>query len=150
VTLSRRIRRPAIILLVALGLYLWGKSQRKEIIPWRTDYPAAAAEAQQTGKPLFLYFTAAWCGPCQSLKTTTWADQRVADELASFVPVELDVDNQANESLVMQYHVAAAGIPFYVVLDQQGNLVRAARGTMDPPLFLRWITGQDKADDYVP
>jgi thiol:disulfide interchange protein len=144
---SRKLTRPILIVLVAIGIYKWGQLHPKEIIPWRDNFAAAKAESVQTGKPLFLYFTATWCGPCQSLKSTTWADRGVANELANFIPTKLDVDNPGVLLFARLYGVDTQGIPFFVVLDKQGNEVRGAVGTMDPPMFLKWITGHSPEYD---
>ena len=149
-TNSRRLTRPAIIVLVALGIYQWGRLHPKEIIPWRNSYAAAQAESKQTGKPLFLYFTATWCGPCQSLKSTTWADPGVASALANYIPTKLDVDDHANTPLAHQYGVDSdsGGIPFFVVLDKQANPVRSSVGVLDPPTFLQWLSGHSPEVEF--
>ena len=64
----------------------------KEIIPWRTDWSAAREEARRSNKPVFAYFTASWCAPCQDLKHTTWADAKVDAALRKFVPIKIDID----------------------------------------------------------
>src|SRR3954469_22842085 len=71
--------------------------QPKEAVPWRTDFDAARREAAQTGKPLFVYFTASWCGPCQRMRSTTWADPQVDAALRAYVPVKVDVDSAGRD-----------------------------------------------------
>lgn len=107
----------------------------KEIVPWRSDFAAARAEAHSTGKPLFAYFTAAWCAPCHTLKSTTWADAGVEQALRSYVPVRVDVD--LNTPLAMQYDAQA--IPKFAVLDADGKVVKSVDGYLDPPAFLAWL-----------
>ncbi len=107
----------------------------RDRIPWRSDFSAAQRESAMTHRPIFLDFTASWCGPCQSLKTSTWADSGVAAALGGYVPVSVDLD--ANPELAKQYHVSA--IPMFVVLDAQGNSIKSSLGYLEPDQFLQWL-----------
>lgn len=92
--------------------------------PTRTSDPAeiakAAREAKAAGqteaqksKVVFLYFTAAWCGPCRQVKPLFQQSK------ADFPDVrfrELDIDAPENMELASKYKVNA--IPhFFVVVD---------------------------------
>ena len=44
-------------------------SAQSEGMPWRTDFQAARAEAQQSGKLLLVHFWTETCGPCKLLHT---------------------------------------------------------------------------------
>ena len=120
------------ILLVAaclaalVGVSTWREAQ--EIVPWRTDFVAAEQEARRSHKPVFLYLTASWCGPCQDLKRTLWADQDVEAALRDYVPVKVDVDQ--NPGVAADYLRTPAnldgGIPAFRVLDEQGRVTREA------------------------
>src|SRR6185436_1650059 len=82
-----------LILLGVLAVVVVSKLlQPSEIVPWRTDLRTATDESYASGKPVMLYLTASWCGPCQSLKSTTWASPEVETALRAFVPVKIDVD----------------------------------------------------------
>jgi len=115
----------------------------KEVIPWRTDFAAAKAEAAQSGKPVFAYFTAEWCGPCQSLKSSTWASPRVEEGLRRYVPVRIDIDQHPD--LFKRYGLTPSnldgGIPAFRVIDQQGELRKEATGYMGADDFLKWLNG---------
>lgn len=137
-----KVLKPFWILLVALigvvALSLWNRHDEKELIPWRNDLRAASAEAQASNKPLFLYFTASWCGPCQSLKTTTWADADVEKELSHFVPVKIDVDE--HPEIARQY--PSDGIPHFVIAKQDGTMVRDTVGAYPPKDLIEWLQGK--------
>lgn len=112
--------------------------QPNERIPWRHDLVAATSEATQSGKPLFLYFTASWCGPCQEMRRTTWADAGVERALQAYVPVKIDVDE--HPELVQRYRVEA--FPTFVVQPPEVDAkpTRSIEGAMMPTEFLRWLS----------
>jgi thiol:disulfide interchange protein len=130
---------PILMIVAAIGIYL-GRSlyQAKEIVPWRLDPTTAMAEARTKNKPAFLYFTATWCGPCQSLKHTTWADPAVAKALADYVPIKIDVDQFGD--LAQQY--PSDTVPHFVVIDGDGKVVRDFSGVLDSKEFLDWLSGK--------
>lgn len=130
---------PLILILGFAALYFIPPLlEAKEIVPWRTDPVAAMAQARAANKPAFLYFTATWCGPCQGLKHTTWADPAVAKALSSYVPIKIDVDQFAN--LARQY--PSDGIPHFVIVSGDGKVLRDYTGTLQPKEFVDWLNGK--------
>ena len=122
-------------LVLIAGISQW--TAPHEIVPWRTDFAAAQRESVTTAKPMLVYLTADWCGPCQSLKGTTWADASVERALRAYVPVKVDVDQHPD--LARQY--GSDAIPRFVVLGKDGQIVKATEGALPPGEFLAWLTG---------
>jgi thiol:disulfide interchange protein len=106
-----------------------------EIVPWREDFAAAQTEARTAGKPMLAYFTAAWCGPCQRMRSTTWADRDVEAALQDYVPVKIDIDRQPD--LAMRYQVQA--VPTMIVLRQDGEIDKVITGLLQPSDFISWL-----------
>lgn len=136
-----------VILLVAAGLgavILYSMRPRPaEIIPWRTDFRAAQAEAAQSGKPVFLYLTASWCGPCQGLKHTTWADKDVEADLRAYVPVKIDIDEhpEVTKLYLRTPMNLDGGIPAFRILNSDGSIRRELVGAATPEQFRAWLKG---------
>ena len=87
---KRTLARTAIIAAVSLVAV---SSAKADGIAWQTDMQAAAKQAQVTGKPMLIQFTASWCHYCRKMKATTYADSKVSAYVtANFVPVMLDAD----------------------------------------------------------
>lgn len=106
-----------------------------ELIKWRDNLQAARSESGATGKPLLLYFSADWCGPCNQMSRTTWADPRVKAALDAYVPVKIDIDRLPD--LARQFDVSA--IPRIVLLDVAGNAVASREGLVEPHAMIEWL-----------
>jgi thiol:disulfide interchange protein len=65
-------------------------------IVWQTDLKTAQELSIQTGKPIMMEFTAAWCPWCKLMEDSTFTDALVISKAASFVPLKIDVDRQRN------------------------------------------------------
>ena len=130
-----------ILLAVTAVSLLLRASRPDEVIPWRPSYAAAVDEARGSNKRTLVYFTASWCGPCQNLKHTTWADKGVEAALRDFVPVKVDIDQQ--RELAMQYRVEA--VPTFVVLDASGVNVAQWSGASPPAEFVSELKRLDGA-----
>ncbi|MBN9691254.1 MAG: thioredoxin family protein [Verrucomicrobia bacterium] len=130
------------LLLQALGW--WGLGAA---IPsgWQTNLTEARRVAEVTNRPVLLYFTADWCGPCRQLAGTTLKDPSVQTQLEEFVPVALDLD--AHSELAGQRQVSA--IPTFLVLLADGTEVSRVTGYLDADRFLRFLTGALVASDVA-
>jgi len=107
-----------------------------ERVPWRSDLPAALAEARAANKPVLLYFTAEWCGPCQYMRRNVFTDAGVAKAMDAYVPVR--VDHDARQDLVFKYRVE--GMPWFGVLDPDGRPVRLLdHGVETPREMIAWL-----------
>lgn len=123
------------VALIAVAVVSRSRESGDELIPWRTNLTDVRAEAQSGDKPVLLYFTADWCGPCQTMRQTTWANADVEQALQAYVPVKIDVD--AQPAVASQYGVRS--IPTYAVLDGDGQPIRLAEGAIAPADFLNWL-----------
>jgi thiol:disulfide interchange protein len=109
----------------------------KELVPWRHDLSAATSEARQAGKPMFIYFTASWCGPCQEMRRTTWSDADVERALQAYVPVKIDVDEHPD--LARRYRVEAFPTFMVQAAGEDAPPKKSTEGAMMPEEFIRWL-----------
>ena len=117
------------------GYSMWSSAHAKELVAWRSDLPGALADAKAHNKRVFAYFTASWCGPCQHMKKTTWADESVERAMRKYVPVKIDID--AQQAVAKQYGIN--GIPAFFMLSDNGEIVRQASGMMSPEEMIAWM-----------
>jgi thioredoxin-like negative regulator of GroEL len=118
-------------------LVLPGATALGEALPgWRTNLTAAVEEAAELDRPVLLYFTAAWCGPCQAMARTTLRVEAVTNAIAALIPVAVDVDE--NSELARTRGVNA--VPTFGLLSPAGEPVVRTTGFQSPEAFVHWIT----------
>lgn len=98
-----------------------------------TDYKAALETAKKEGKPVVLVFSAAWCGPCQSMKKNVYPSAEVKPLQDKFVWAYLDVDEEANAAAAEKYGVS--GIPHVQFLNKDGKDLGNQVGGVAPAEF---------------
>ena len=106
-----------------------------ERVAWGSDYAAAMATSRATGRPVLLYFTVDWCGPCQAMRRSVWTQQSVADAVKSYIPVRLDAEK--NVELARRYRVES--YPLFFILDRDGNITRTLDHGEDAEGFIAWL-----------
>ena len=68
-------------------------------VAWQKgDVDAAFAAAKAEGKPVFLYWGAVWCPPCNQVKATIFNRRDFIERSRFFVPVYIDGDSPARRN----------------------------------------------------
>jgi thioredoxin-like negative regulator of GroEL len=132
------LRLPAMIVCCALAVL--PAHAATTAIAWRTvgaerDIDTAFAKARAENKPLFLYWGAQWCPPCNQVKATVFKRADFAAQSRSFVAVQLDGDSPSAQKLAARFKVR--GYPTMILFDAQGRELTRLPGEVDAPLYLR-------------
>src|SRR5215470_7042925 len=108
-------------------------------IAWREgDVDAAFASARAEGKPVFLYWGAIWCPPCNQVKATIFNRQDFIDRARFFVPVYLDGDTPSAQRLGARFNVS--GYPTMILFAPDGRELTRLPGEVDAEQYMRLLT----------
>lgn len=124
-----------IALCVAVFIVRPGHAPIPPVFSQRLSLPDAAARAAQSGRPVLVFATADWCGPCQQFKRTTLVDPAVADWITqNAVPVYLDVDRSQD----LAGGLSIMSIPTSIMM-RDGQAVSRLSGAVGVDEYLAWL-----------
>lgn len=96
----------------------------------------AQDQSKSSGKPVLVYATADWCGPCQQFKRTTLVDPAVVALIhSSTVPVYLDIDHHRDDAAKFNF----TSIPATVLVRDGAMIAKFSAGAVDADEYLAWL-----------
>jgi thiol-disulfide isomerase/thioredoxin len=112
-------------------------------IAWRqaasdAEIDAAFAAAKNENKPVFVYWGAKWCPPCNQVKVTLFNRQDFIERSRGFVPVYVDGDSPGAQKIGARFHVS--GYPTMVLFNPQGREVTRLPGEVEPVRYTEVLT----------
>jgi thiol-disulfide isomerase/thioredoxin len=103
------------------------------------DVAGAFTQAQAAKKPVFLYWGAKWCPPCQQLKSSVFSRSDFITKSKEFVTVYLDGDDPGAQKWGERFHVS--GYPTVVILRPDQQEITRLSGGMDLSLYAGLLDG---------
>jgi thiol-disulfide isomerase/thioredoxin len=112
-------------------------------IAWRhttndADVNAAFALAMAESKPVFVYWGAKWCPPCNQVKATLFNRQDFIERSRAFVPVYVDGDSPGAQKLGARFKVS--GYPTMLLFNPHGTELTRLPGEVDPQRYTEVLT----------
>jgi len=103
-------------------------------IAWfQGDVPAAFTHAKAENKPIFVYWGAVWCPPCQQVKATIFKRREFIERSRLLVPVYLDGDLPSAQKYGEQFGVV--GYPTMILFRPDGTEIMRLPGGVDIELY---------------
>jgi len=105
-------------------------------IAWQKgDVDAAFAAAKAEHKPVFLYWGAVWCPPCNQVKATIFNRQDFIERSRFFVPVYIDGDSASAQRLGDRFKVS--GYPTMILFTPDGGEITRLPGEVEVDQYMR-------------
>lgn len=99
---------------------------------------AAFASAKADRKPVFVYWGATWCPPCNQLKATLFNRQDFIERSRAFVPVYIDGDSPGAQKLGTRFKVR--GYPTMLLFNPAGDELTRLPGEVDAQQVTQVLT----------
>lgn len=126
--------------IIALALVIFARPTPKAPVPALFASGAetlddAMRRSEASGRPIFAFATADWCGPCQVYKKNALADPRVAEWVgANAEPVYIDIDASPDDAR----RLGVRPIPATFLI-KDGRVIGKAEGVMSADALLSWL-----------
>ena len=102
------------------------------------DVDKAFAAARVAHQPVFVYWGARWCPPCNQVKATLFNRQDFIERSRAFVAVYVDGDSPGAQKLGARFHVS--GYPTMLLFNAHGVEVTRLPGEVDPARYTQLLT----------
>ncbi len=102
--------------------------------PDGANIDAVFAQAKAANKPVFLYWGAVWCPPCNQIKATVFNRQDFMERSKLFVPVYLDGDTPGAQKLAAQFKVR--GYPTMILFRPDGTELTRLPGEVEAGRYM--------------
>ena len=124
---SKAPEPPAVVVPTVAATVAWVK-------PVGVDVAPIFALAKAANKPVFLYWGAVWCPPCNQIKATVFNRQDFIERSKLFVPVYLDGDTPGAQKLGAQFKVR--GYPTMILFKPDGSELTRLPGEVDAARYM--------------
>jgi len=105
------------------------KTENLKIAWFEGSVDEAFAQGTVQNKPIFLYWGAVWCPPCQEIKHTVFKTRRFIAQTESFIPVYLDGDTEAAQAMGEKFGVK--GYPTMIIFNAKQQEITRIPGGID-------------------
>ena len=102
------------------------------------EVDAAFALAKAEAKPVFVYWGAKWCPPCNQVKATLFNRQDFIERSRAFVPVYVDGDSPGAQKIGARFKVS--GYPTMLLFNPQGIELTRLPGEVDAQRYTEVLT----------
>jgi len=109
-----------------------------QVASTEAEVDKAFAAARKSGKPVFLYWGAVWCPPCNQVKATLFSRPDFVERSRAFVAVYVDGDKAGAQKVASRYKVS--GYPTMILFKPDGTEVTRLPGEVDPQRYLLALT----------
>ncbi|GAB7085956.1 thioredoxin fold domain-containing protein [Marinifilum fragile] len=101
-------------------------------------FSEALAKAKAQNKLLFIDGYAVWCGPCKKMTKTVFLEKEVGDYFDEhMVAIKMDVERGEGPAIKRKYGIS--GLPGYIIVDRDDNVVYRFSGAMPTDRFMSHI-----------
>ncbi|WP_439185551.1 thioredoxin family protein [Carboxylicivirga taeanensis] len=128
----KKIYSTLLLMLMAAGLFAQGISFESGTLK------EALAKVKAENKLLFIDGYAVWCGPCKHMAKTVFMEEEVGNYFDEHL-VALKVDVERGEGPMIKRKYGIQGLPGYVFLDGEGNVVYRFSAAMPTELFMKEV-----------
>ncbi|WP_164557920.1 thioredoxin family protein [Massilia atriviolacea] len=112
-------------------------AQTTSVIGWHHDADAAFAEARAGARPVFLYWGAMWCPPCNRLKAAVLTQPGFGALAPAFVPLHIDGDAPGAQRAAERFHLRS--YPTLVLYRPDGAAITRLPCELTGPRFLQLL-----------
>lgn len=130
-------------LLLSLPAVSFGAASAVSAIAWQVASSDAEVDkafqlARRSDKPVFLYWGAVWCPPCNQVQATLFSRADFAERSRAFIPVYVDGDKPGAQKVAARFKVS--GYPTMILFKPDGSEITRLPGEVDPERYLLTLT----------